>query len=72
MKVAPYAVGLVFASVCAEEDVGKAQVESTTNRLYPTGVGPWRISDESSFESGEPNPHPCEDNPQRLHWLLAC
>jgi hypothetical protein len=66
-----YAVGLCYASACAGADIDREQVERAVNYRYPTGVGPWHIADEP-FATGQPNPCPCNDVPNRQHWLLCC
>ena len=81
-KVEMYTVGIVHASVCAPKDMPTDEILSQSNILHPvcpagykemTGCEPhgWAIS-EDGFRTGEPNPCPCNDNPERLHYLLVC
>jgi hypothetical protein len=69
--VKPYAVGICRASVCAPKDTPIEEVEREVNGSHPTGIAsPWRKSDDDAFSGGEPNPCPCNSDPERLHWLL--
>ena len=63
-------VGLCYASVCT-----KLTDEETTSRLnmeHPTGVGPWSISEDKTFATGQPNPCPCVEIPGNRHILFSC
>lgn len=68
-----YASGIVFCSVCAPENMSRSEVERLVNMQNPSGVTPWKISEER-FATGEENPHKCEkyDQEKRLHYLLNC
>jgi len=66
-----YSHGLCYASVCAPADMSIELIERSANLQVPTGVGPWKLVDES-FTTGETNPHDCERGPAHLHYLLAC
>jgi len=67
----PYSVGLCYASVCTNID----DVEEIARRLntsHPTGVAPW-VYHGKSFNSGEPNPCPCETlSSTHKHYLFSC
>lgn len=68
-----YGHGLLHCSVCAPADMSLPDVEAAVNAQHPTGIeSPWRKSDDSTFASGEPNPCPCSDGGDRLHWLMDC
>jgi hypothetical protein len=70
-RVVVYSVGPCYASACVERGTSREVVEAEVNRDQPTGVGPWRIAQES-FADGAPNPHGCETDPGREHYLLQC
>ena len=73
IEVNVYAMGLVMASCCAPAAASREEVEQAVNRREPTGVASdWRIADDQTFKTGEPNPHPCEKDASRLHYLLSC
>lgn len=66
-----YSSGLVYCSVCSS-----LTLEETTARLnteQPTGIAsPWALADEP-FKGGEPNPCPCNSNPEtHKHYLFVC
>ena len=67
-----YSVGICAMSVCSslpvEEIVDRANLE------YPTGISSrWGLSEATEFHSGQPNPCPCEENPEtHKHYLLVC
>lgn len=65
-----YSWGLVYASVCTS--LSDEEATHQLNLTHPTGVSPWKIADEP-FRSGQPNPLPCERNPQtHRHILFNC
>ena len=68
-----YAKGLIYCSVCAQEEMPCSEIERITNLINPTGVHPWIISSEN-FNDGSINPNKCEKYPneKRLHYLLNC
>ena len=71
-EFAPYAIGIAAASVCSS-----LSLEETGRRLNdesPTGIpSPWQPSGDAEFRSGEPNPCPCERNPEtHKHYLFEC
>lgn len=67
-----YAVGLVYCSVCAPANMSMEVLTHAVNVQAPTGIGSrWRLSDDPTFASGEPQPGPCSD-PERLHYLFSC
>lgn len=68
-----YTVGLVHVSACAAKDEPRDEVLATANRTHPTGLEHgWGFSEDATFSGGEPNPCPCEMDPDRLHYLLVC
>lgn len=66
--------GICAWSVCVLTDMTRDEIENEANGKNPTGISsPWRISANDTFASGEPNPSPCEREPDaRLHYLLEC
>lgn len=65
--------GIVAVSVCAPKDTPREQIEEWVNGEHPTGISsPWAISGDD-FAEGQPNPCPCDQEPDaRLHYLLNC
>lgn len=71
MSMMIYAEGFAYLSVCTDAP-DAATVERLANTKHPTGLSSeWKIAGES-FRTGEPNPHACEHEPARRHWLLSC
>lgn len=67
-----YASGLCYMSVCVAFSMERNEIEKRANRGMPTGIShKWQIADKN-FRTGETNPCPCEDDPDRLHYLLEC
>ncbi len=66
-----YASGIVYSSVCSS-----LGLEATLARMQtiPTGLrSPWALSEDKAFRTGEPNPCPCENQPNtRMHYLFNC
>ena len=59
-------------SVCVDGDLPASHVELSANERNPTSLDHgWHIANES-FETGEPNPCPCDTDPERKHYLLSC
>lgn len=72
-RVAPYKIGICFASVCAAKDVSVEEIEREVNLAHPTGLDHgWKFSREDHFTLGETNPCRCNTDPDRLHFLLDC
>jgi hypothetical protein len=72
-RIVVYTAGLVAASVCAPKDAPVEDVEAAANAQHPTGIDSgWRKAADATFKGGEPNPCPCNSDPERLHWLLSC
>lgn len=68
-----YALGVCSASACAPACLSAAGVAHAVNAMEPTGIDtPWEVAGEP-FATGEPNPCPCNTDPDgRRHWLLHC
>lgn len=71
-ELTAYSMNLVSASVCTS--LGRQDVLARMNLQCPTGVGrSWQFSDSPVFAGGEPNPCPCDTNPDtHKHYLLEC
>lgn len=68
-----YSNGIVHCSVCVPKDMPREQVEAIVNIKNPAGTrAGWIISAESEFNGGGANPSPCNEDPKRLHYLMAC
>jgi hypothetical protein len=68
-----YAVGFVSMSVCVPKGMTKEEIECEANFQHPTGISSrWKISEHKHFADGSPIPRVCEDDPDRLHYLLNC
>lgn len=70
MKVIIYSTGLVYCSVCAPKDFTAKEVEDAVNEQDPLlGDSRWIVSSED-FKDGSKNPHICEKDDKKLHYLL--
>ena len=64
-------VGLVYASLCTDEEDDAAL--RWLNQSNPTGLDHgWKISSDETFASGQPNPSPCEVSEGFRHVLCEC
>jgi hypothetical protein len=73
--VTVYGLGIVHASVCAPSDMPIADMLRDANhQTGPIGLDHgWVLSDDATFSGGEPNPCPCDQQPDsHLHYLLEC
>lgn len=72
-RVLVYSEGILRCSVCVADDATSQEIELAVSDLNPTGLAHgWQISKEAVFATGESNPHPCEKEPGRTHWLMEC
>lgn len=68
-----YAIGIVHVSACAPKDQPRDEVLAAADRTHPTGLDHgWAFSEDDTFSGGEPNPCVCDQDPDRLHYLLVC
>lgn len=65
--------GLVTMSACVPKDMSRETIEKEVNLENPTGISSqWAIT-EDDFADGNPNPCPCDREPEdRLYYLLHC
>jgi hypothetical protein len=73
-RVYVYGTGLIYTSACAPADMPPGDIEIAVNTQHPTGISSrWAMSDDETFSTGEPNPAPCDQDPEgRHHYLLNC
>ena len=73
-RVNLYAVGIVSASACAPKDMPLEDVTDEINQRAHPGIGHgWQPSDNPKFSTGEPQPGPCNTDPEnRTHYLFNC
>ena len=74
-EVQAIGVGLCSAGACIPRlGLSRSQVERAFNRQHPTGISSrWRLSKAKTFSTGQPQPGPCENDPQnRIHVLMEC
>lgn len=68
-----YSNGLVYCSVCVPKDWTHKQIERAVNALNSTGIeSEWKISSDPTFYTGGPNPKQCEQDSERIHYLMEC
>lgn len=73
-KVIPYSIGIMTASVCADNSLTPEDVEAEFNNISPSGTtNGWKLSEDKTFKGGAPNPCPCDQHPEtRKHYLFNC
>lgn len=71
-----YAFGIMSASVCsslpAEEvaaELNRRAAAWSMREDFP-GMLTWKLSSDTTFKGGEPNPCPCPDSLDHKHYLL--
>lgn len=71
--VVVYAEGLCFLSACVHNSVSSEDAERFVRMNHVAGTSNnWKLHDEP-FNTGEPNPCPCDKFPDtRKHYLFAC
>lgn len=71
-KIDIYSKGIVACSVCVPKDMKPEEIELAVNLENPTGIeSRWTIS-KDKFRDGGENPHECENDKNRKHYLLNC
>lgn len=67
-----YAIGICSASICTSLPIDEAVKRMNTE--HPTDISSeWVLSEDKTFAGGQPNPTPCENNPEtHKHYLLIC
>ncbi len=77
VEITKYVYGLTMMQVCAVKDVTDEEILEVCNRLNPSGTeAGWtfvaREVDEKRMIFKNHLPVPCDDNPDRLHFLIVC
>lgn len=68
-----YSYGLIHCSVCVPKGLTKQQIEDAVNSTHPTGISSrWEVSNDATFKTGQSNPCICEQDSERLHYLMVC
>jgi hypothetical protein len=58
-------------TVCVPKEMPATELEQKINAENRTGGGPWwKVSATNTFQSGEAHPCPCNQETDRLHYLL--
>jgi hypothetical protein len=67
-----YSIGVCNMSICTSLPIDEA-VERA-NSEEPTGIrSRWSLSDDKTFQGGEPMPCACNNHPEtHKHYLLSC
>jgi len=73
VSVEVYSKGLVHCSVCVPKTLGDEAIAETVNKMNPTGIDSrWKVSADTTFADGSPNPNQCEHLPGNKHVLMVC
>ncbi len=69
-------LGRCYASVCVPKAYNQNAIEELMNQyIVLPDMLTWTLCKESTFSSGQLNPHPCnmefEHGPDRVHYLLS-
>jgi len=67
-----YRMGIVHCSVCVPKEMTREEIVAAVNNKAPTGISNGWLIHEDKFRTGEENPHTCEVNSSRLHYLMVC
>lgn len=69
-----YRAGPVSLSCCAPASMPIDDLTDEVNRQHPTGISSgWSFAvEDKTFATGQPNPCPCERDPDRRHYLFHC
>lgn len=64
------AEGICYMSVCVPADIDPNKIEGLVTSSGT--IRGWKISEDEKFVSGQNNPCSCEQEEDRLHYLLDC
>lgn len=67
-------VGICHMQVCAHKDATDDEILAVCNRQNPAGTtNGWSsiVREESEFW-GDMRPVQCQDDPERVHYIVAC
>lgn len=71
-KIVYYSVGIIHISVCVPKEMKRVEITKDANAKYPTGISSkWKIH-KGNFHNGNSNPCQCDQEEDRLHYLLSC
>lgn len=72
MEISIYSRGIAYCSVCVPKGMKRSAIKREVNMQNPTGIkSQWEISKED-FSDGSKNPHECEDDKNKQHYLFVC
>jgi hypothetical protein len=77
-KLFTISYGLIYKCVCCPAGWSAEQVSdrATAEDQPGTSANRWVVTDTSSFDDDHPfksgNPQPCNDDPDRRHWVVNC
>ncbi len=64
--------GLIYKGVCAPKSWSKEMVEEEATKADPPGTSANRWVCSEINEERPENPLPCNDNCNRVHWIMNC
>ncbi len=65
-----YSSGLFHCSVCTDI-TDREEILKILNKQFPCGTdNGWMHSTDTHFAQGAPNPCPCDDQEDRMHYLM--
>lgn len=70
--------GLIYKCVCAPKswDAERVSDQATKNDPPATSANRWVVTNCDSLDDDHPfkkgNPQPCNDDPDRQHWIVNC
>lgn len=67
-------VGICHMQVCAHKDATDDEIVAVANRENPPGVssGTWSVTRDVSEFWGDMRSVKCEQEPDRIHYMLGC
>jgi hypothetical protein len=64
--------GLIYKGVCAPKSWSKEKVEDEATKADPPGTSANRWVCSEISEDNPENPVPCNDDCNRVHWIVNC
>lgn len=63
-------IGLCHMQICAKKDIPEEEIIEAANRLNPSGTSNGWVNIVKKPENCAPRP--CDDDSNRIHYLLVC
>jgi len=73
VEITRHMIGICHMQVCAVKDATHEEILEVANRENPSGTSQgWTEVLDENYKYENARPGPCDDDPDRIHYLLVC